>query len=85
MATRSPTEQFFHELYDAFNRRDLDTALAGMHPDVDWPNMIDGGPSTACRRGAYWQRQFETTDPRAEPQRVRPLGDDEVVSNCRCQ
>ena len=80
MAIRSPTEQFFHELYDAFNRRDLDTALAGMHPDVDWPNMIDGGREHghAAVRG-YWERQFEATDPRAEPQRVTPLGDDEVV------
>ena len=80
MATRSPTEQFFHELYDAFNGRDLDKALAGMHPDVDWPNMIDGGREHGhAAVKAYWQRQFETTDPRVEPERVRPLGDDEVV------
>ena len=80
MAIRSPTEQFFHELYDAFNRRDLDTGLASMHPDVDWPNMIEGGREhghAAVRR--YWERQFETIDPRVEPQRVTPLGDDEVL------
>jgi ketosteroid isomerase-like protein len=80
VAIRSPTEQFFHELYDAFNRRDLETGLAGMHPDVDWPNMIEGGREhghTAVRK--YWERQFETIDPRVEPQRVRPLGDDEVL------
>jgi len=24
--------------YEAFNRRDVDAVLAGMAPDVDWPN-----------------------------------------------
>ena len=39
-----------------------------MHPDVDWPNMIDGGREhghAAVRE--YWRKQFETTDPRVEP------------------
>jgi hypothetical protein len=69
-------------MYDAFNARDLDTALAGMHPDVDWPNMIDGGREhghAAVR--AYWERQFATTDPHVDPVRVEPLGDDEVLVN----
>ena len=80
MATKSPTEQFFFDLYDAFNRRDLDKALAGMHPDVDWPNMIEGGREHGhAAVKDYWQRQFETTDPRVEPQRVTLLGDDEAV------
>ena len=80
MAIPSPTEEFFHALYDAFNARDLDTALASMHPDVDWPNMIEGGREhghAAVRE--YWQKQFETTDPRVEPERVTLLGDDQVV------
>lgn len=54
--------------YDAFNSRDVDAALAGMHADVDWPNAIQGGRldgHEAVRR--YWLGQFETTDPRAEP------------------
>ena len=29
--------------YDAFNRRDIEAALAGMAPDVDWPNAWEGG------------------------------------------
>jgi hypothetical protein len=69
VATPSPTEEFFRKLYDAFNARELDTALAGMHPDVNWPNMIEGGREhghAAVRE--YWKKQFETTDPRAEPQ-----------------
>ena len=80
MAPQSLTEEFFRRLYDAFNARDIDTALAGMHPDVNWPNMIDGGREhghAAVR--AYWQRQFDTADPRADPERITPVGDDEVV------
>ena len=80
MAIPSQTEQFFKDLYDAFNARDLDRALASMHPDVDWPNMIAGGREhghAAVR--AYWEKQFETTDPRVEPQQIAPVGDDQVV------
>jgi len=29
--------------YAAFNARDLETALAAMHPDVTWPNGMEGG------------------------------------------
>jgi hypothetical protein len=67
-------------MYDAFNARDIDTALTGMHPDVNWPNMIDGGREhghAAVR--AYWERQFATIDPRVEVDRVTTLGDDEAV------
>jgi hypothetical protein len=73
-------EDFIRGLYDAFNARDIETALAGMHPDVDWPNMIDGGREhghAAVR--AYWERQFETTEPHVEPVQVTLVGDDEVV------
>ena len=27
----------------AFNARDLDAAIALMHPEVDWPNAWEGG------------------------------------------
>jgi len=80
VATPSPTEDFFRELYDAFNARELDTGLASMHPDVNWPNMIEGGREHGhAAVKAYWQKQLETTDPRVEPQKVTPLGDDQVV------
>ena len=67
-------------MYDAFNTRDIHTALTGMHPDVDWPNMIDGGREhghAAVR--AYWERQFATIDPHVEVEGVTPLGGDEAV------
>jgi ketosteroid isomerase-like protein len=37
------SEELLRRAYAAFNARDLDGALVLMHPDVDWPNAIDGG------------------------------------------
>ena len=54
--------------YAAFNARDIDAVLAVMHPDVDWPNGMDGGRvlgHAAVR--AYWTRQWALIDPRVEP------------------
>jgi hypothetical protein len=56
--------------YDAFNARDVERALATMHPDVDWPNGMEGGyvhGHEAVR--AYWTRQWGLIDPRVEPRR----------------
>jgi hypothetical protein len=63
--------------YRAFNARDLDAALAQMHPDVDWPNAWEGGRvhgREAVRE--YWRRQFATVSPEAKPERftVEPDG-----------
>jgi hypothetical protein len=42
-----------HELlahtYAAFNGRDIDAVLAVMHPEVDWPNGMEGGRPTDSR------------------------------------
>jgi ketosteroid isomerase-like protein len=54
--------------YAAFNARDVDAVLAAMHPDVDWPNGMEGGRllgHDAVR--AYWIRQWALIDPRVEP------------------
>jgi hypothetical protein len=54
--------------YEAFNARDLDRALATMHPDVEWPNGMEGGSMRgrdAVR--AYWSRQWTMIDPHVEP------------------
>ncbi len=54
--------------YDAFNARDVDAAVAAMHPDVDWPNGMEGG-RVHGHRGVrdYWTRQWRSIDPRVEP------------------
>lgn len=54
--------------YAAFNARDIDAVLAVMHPDVDWPNGMDGGRvrgHAAVRE--YWTRQWALVDPHVEP------------------
>jgi hypothetical protein len=58
-------------MYAAFNARDIDTVLATMHPDVDWPNGMEGGRIHG-RDGvrAYWTRQWSLLNPRVDPVQV---------------
>jgi hypothetical protein len=61
-------ERLLRRAYEAFNARDIDGALALMHPDVDWPNGMEGGREVghgAVR--AYWTRQFELIASRVDP------------------
>jgi ketosteroid isomerase-like protein len=61
-------EQFLRRAYAAFNARDIEGALALMHPDVDWPNGMEGGREhghDAVR--SYWTRQFGLIDSHVEP------------------
>jgi ketosteroid isomerase-like protein len=61
-------ERLIRRAYEAFNARDIDGALALMHPDVDWPNGLWGGREqghAAVR--AYWTRQFGVIDSHVEP------------------
>jgi len=64
----SSNEEALTELYAAFNRRDIDTVLEAMHPDVDWPNAWEGGRvrGRAAVR-AYWERQFEQISSQVDP------------------
>jgi ketosteroid isomerase-like protein len=36
-------EELLRYAYAAFNARNVDAALATMHPDVVWPNGMEGG------------------------------------------
>lgn len=57
------------KVYAAFNRREIETVLEVLAPDVDWPNGMEGG--RVLGRAAvrdYWRRQFEVVDPKVEPQ-----------------
>lgn len=61
-------EELLHEVYVAFNARDIDGALALMHSDVAWPNGLEGG-TVHGHDGvrAYWSCQWSTINPRVEP------------------
>lgn len=69
-------------LYAAFNARDIDTLLAVMTPDVDWPNGWEGG-RVVGRDGVrdYWARQWAAIDPSVAPTAIteRPDGSIEVT------
>jgi ketosteroid isomerase-like protein len=61
-------ETMLTEVYDAFNRRDIDAVLAVLHPDVEWPNGMDGGyvhGHYGVRE--YWTRQWGMIDPSVTP------------------
>jgi ketosteroid isomerase-like protein len=73
-------ERLLRRAYEAFNARDIDGALASMHPDVDWPNGMEGGREhgyAAVR--AYWTRQFGLIDSHVEPAEFSQDGDHVVV------
>ena len=74
------TELILRRIYAAFNRREIDTVLAAMHPDVDWPNGWEGGRvhgHDAVRY--YWTRQFKAVSSNVEPQGFRTEEDGRIV------
>jgi hypothetical protein len=74
------TQTLMDEVYSAFNRRDIDGALALMSDSVSWPKASEGG----CVVGkdeirAYWSRQWKEFDPRVEPLEVIDRGQGRVA------
>jgi ketosteroid isomerase-like protein len=56
------------QAYSAFNRRDIDGALALMTEDVSWPKASEGGRVTGKEEiRAYWTRQWREFDGHVEP------------------
>jgi hypothetical protein len=73
-------EALLRDVYDAFNRRDIERAVAAMHAEVDWPNAWEGGRvlgREAVR--AYWTRQFAEIDPSVEPVRFSVEADGRIA------
>ena len=62
------TKALIEQAYSAFNKRDIDGALALMTEDVSWPKASEGG-RVVGREGirAYWTRQWGEFDGRVEP------------------
>ena len=56
------------QAYSAFNKRDIDGALALMTQDVSWPKASEGGKVVGKEEiRAYWTRQWSEFDPLVEP------------------
>lgn len=62
------TKTLIEQAYSAFNRRDIDGALALMTHDVSWPKASEGGKVVGKEEiRAYWTRQWGEFDPHVEP------------------
>ena len=74
------SEQILRRIYAAFNRREIDSVISPMHPDVDWPNGWEGGRvhgKEAVRD--YWTRQFKAVSSNVEPQSFKIEADGSVI------
>src|SRR5215211_2497558 len=61
--------ELLRRTYAAFNARDIEAVLSMMHPDVEWPNGMEGGyvyGHDGVR--AYWTRQWRIIEPLDGPQ-----------------
>lgn len=79
---KSQYETLIATAYDAFNTRNINTALSTMHADVQWPKAFEGGYVTgheAIRE--YWTRQWTEINPTVKPVAIqeRPDGSLEVT------
>src|SRR6202041_3974444 len=62
------TKTILEQAYSAFNKRDIDGALALMTQDVSWPKASEGGKIVGKEEiRAYWTRQWGEFDPHVEP------------------
>jgi hypothetical protein len=62
------TKNLIAQAYAAFNRRNIDGALAVMTANVSWPRASEGGTVVGKDEiRAYWTRQWGEFDPHVEP------------------
>ena len=62
------TQTLISQAYAAFNRRDIDAALALMSENVSWPKASEGGRASGKEEiRAYWTRQWKQFDPHVDP------------------
>lgn len=74
------TANAIRNLYSAFNARDIEACLAGMQPNVEWPNGMEGG-TVSGRDGvrAYWTRQWSMINPHVDPVKIEADGHGRIV------
>ena len=60
-------KEFLQNLYNAFNKREIETIISLMTPNVKWANGLEGGfvyGRKAVRE--YWTNQFKDIQPELE-------------------
>jgi ketosteroid isomerase-like protein len=76
----SQAETVLRSAYEAFNERDIDAAIALMHPEVDWPNAWEGGRVRGHDEVRdYWTRQFAAISSHVEPERFTEESDGAIT------
>jgi hypothetical protein len=66
--------------YEAFNRRDVDSVLALMTQDIDWPNTIEATRITRHDQlRSYWIGQWAVANPQVNPIAIEELDPDRWV------
>src|ERR1700755_1753678 len=69
------TKTIIEQPYSAFNKRDIEGALALMTQDVRWPKASEGGRVVGKEEiRAYWSRQWKEFDPHVDPLEVLDQG-----------
>lgn len=64
-------EEFLNNLYDKFNRREIEDVLLLLAEDVKWANGMEGGYLYGRDNiREYWSRQFEVFRPQLDILRV---------------
>jgi ketosteroid isomerase-like protein len=67
--------ELLRRVYGLFNRRDIESVLAAMHPEVVWANRMEGGHVHGRDEvRSYWKRQWAIIDPHVEPIEISPNG-----------
>jgi ketosteroid isomerase-like protein len=65
--SRRTNQQFLQNLYDAFNKREIETIISLMRPDVKWANGLEGGFVYGRDQvREYWTNQFMNIQPQLE-------------------
>lgn len=83
-ALSKEAEKLLRRAYEAFNARDIESAIATMHPEVDWPNgMEDGRVHGHQEVRDYWQRQFKSINSRVDAERIEPGPDGRILVTVR--
>jgi ketosteroid isomerase-like protein len=78
------SQSFLQNIYDAFNRRDIEIILSMMDENVKWANGMEGGFVYGRNNvREYWRRQFEQINPQLEPQKFEVDKDGREVATVR--
>jgi ketosteroid isomerase-like protein len=84
MAVAPEAEALLRQSYDAFNRRDFAAAFAAVHPEVTWPNAIEGRRETGIAEVvSFLERQARVIDMRMEILTIDQDEDGSVVLRVR--